>query len=244
MKILIIRHGEPDYSIDSLTKKGFREADILSERLTKLDIQDFYCSPLGRAKDTAKPTLEKFGKKAKILPWLEEWRGYVCAPHGKRQRIAVWDWEAQEYGANELFFDRNNWTKEPIIATGKSEEIFEETKVGLDSLLESYGYKREGFYFRCENNRDITIALFCHFGLGSALIGYMAGIAPPVLWNSFFMPPSSVTTLVSSEIEKGIVTFRCMQMGDTSHLYAAGEPISKSGLKPEIYDECFDENVD
>ena len=53
MKILIIRHGEPDYSIDSLTEKGWREAELLSRRLAPLGIRDFYVSPLGRAQDTA-----------------------------------------------------------------------------------------------------------------------------------------------------------------------------------------------
>ena len=59
MKILIIRHGDPDYSIDSLTEKGWREAELLSERLKDAGITSFYCSPLGRANDTAKPTLDK-----------------------------------------------------------------------------------------------------------------------------------------------------------------------------------------
>ena len=31
MKLLIIRHGEPDYSIDSLTEKGWREAELLAD---------------------------------------------------------------------------------------------------------------------------------------------------------------------------------------------------------------------
>ena len=38
MEILIVRHCEPDYSIDSLTPKGWREAEILSDRLSKMDI--------------------------------------------------------------------------------------------------------------------------------------------------------------------------------------------------------------
>lgn len=49
MKILLIRHGDPDYTIDSLTKKGWKEAEYLSERLEKLDVKEFYVSPLGRA---------------------------------------------------------------------------------------------------------------------------------------------------------------------------------------------------
>ena len=66
MKLLIIRHGDPDYSIDSLTEKGRIEAELLKRRLVKQDIKDFYCSPLGRAKATAAPTLAAFGKEAEI----------------------------------------------------------------------------------------------------------------------------------------------------------------------------------
>ena len=59
MKILIIRHGEPDYSIDSLTHKGWHEAELLSERLCRMRLDGLYVSPMGRARDTARPTLEK-----------------------------------------------------------------------------------------------------------------------------------------------------------------------------------------
>ena len=59
MKLLIVRHGDPDYSIDSLTEKGWREAELLSKKLSKLDIKDFYVSTMGRAKDTASCTLKK-----------------------------------------------------------------------------------------------------------------------------------------------------------------------------------------
>ena len=52
MKLVIVRHADPDYSIDSLTEKGWREAELLSDRIAKLDVKEFYCSPLGRAKDT------------------------------------------------------------------------------------------------------------------------------------------------------------------------------------------------
>ena len=36
MKLIFIRHGEPDYSIDSLTEKGFREARLLAESLPQI----------------------------------------------------------------------------------------------------------------------------------------------------------------------------------------------------------------
>ena len=62
MKLLIIRHGDPDYSIDSLTPIGWKEAELLADRMAKLDVKAFYVSPLGRAQDTASLTLKKMGR--------------------------------------------------------------------------------------------------------------------------------------------------------------------------------------
>ena len=42
MKLLIIRHGDPDYANDTLTPRGWKEAAALKERLVKLPIRDFY----------------------------------------------------------------------------------------------------------------------------------------------------------------------------------------------------------
>ena len=44
MKILIIRHAEPDYENNTLTDKGFVEADYLSERLEHSNITHIYSS--------------------------------------------------------------------------------------------------------------------------------------------------------------------------------------------------------
>ena len=64
LRILLIRHAEPDYTIDSLTPKGCMEAELLSRRLINYQIRDYFCSPLGRARDTAAYTLEKLGREA------------------------------------------------------------------------------------------------------------------------------------------------------------------------------------
>ena len=46
MRLIFIRHAEPDYSIDSLTEKGWREAKLLAERTKRWKVDEFYCSPL------------------------------------------------------------------------------------------------------------------------------------------------------------------------------------------------------
>lgn len=57
MKILIIRHAEPDYALDSLTEKGFREARLLGEYLHRHypEISSFYVSLLEERKRLLRP---------------------------------------------------------------------------------------------------------------------------------------------------------------------------------------------
>ena len=56
MKLIFIRHGEPDYENDALTPVGAREAELLVPRVKKMDAKEYFVSPLGRAKATAKPS--------------------------------------------------------------------------------------------------------------------------------------------------------------------------------------------
>ena len=53
MKILLIRHGDPDYEHDTLTEQGWREAELLAQRMKTIPVDGFYLSPLGRAQATA-----------------------------------------------------------------------------------------------------------------------------------------------------------------------------------------------
>ena len=69
MRILLIRHAEPDYANNTLTPKGFVEAEYLSEKLKNSNITHIYSSPLERAKLTAKPTAEKINKEKTTLPF-------------------------------------------------------------------------------------------------------------------------------------------------------------------------------
>ena len=69
MKIIIVRHGDPDYEHDSLTDRGKMEAALVAERIAKLKVDYFYQSPLGRAQATAKYTLDKMGRTATTYDW-------------------------------------------------------------------------------------------------------------------------------------------------------------------------------
>ena len=72
MRLLFIRHAEPDYSTDTLTEKGRREAALLAKAAPSMQLDHCFVSPLGRAQETASFCMKTAGMTAKTLDWLEE----------------------------------------------------------------------------------------------------------------------------------------------------------------------------
>lgn len=217
MKLLIIRHADPDYEKDTLTEKGWREAELLSNRLITLDIKEFYVSPLGRARDTANVTLKKMNRTAEVLPWLREFNVYDEKSGKKR---ICWDLLPQDWTVINEYYNKDLWHTIPAMKAcnviSEANKVFE----GIDRILEKNGYVREGNLYRAVNpNRD-TIVLFCHFGVECVILSHLLGISPVVLWHGCCALPTSVTTLVTEERRKGIACFRMLAFGDISHLYA------------------------
>lgn len=235
MRILIIRHADPDYSIDSLTEKGHKEAAMLAERMAKEDITAFYLSPLGRARDTAGYTLRRMGREGTVCDWLREFPARVDKPNGDDH--VAWDWLPAHWTSEPAYFDRHAWCHtEPMVAAGVPEKYEYVTK-GLDALLAAHGYEREGNHYRAVRPNTDTIALFCHFGLTCVLLSHLINVSPMVLWHGFCSAPSSVTTLYTEERERGIAYFRTAAFGDVSHLYVKDEPPAFSARFCEMFDQ-------
>ena len=234
VKILIVRHGDPDYEADSLTEKGWREAKLLSERLSKIKIDAMYVSPLGRARATALPLEEKTGRKAEVLPWLHEFKGKIISTHSGKERIA-WDMAPGIWCNEPRYYDIEKWSEVPVMMTGNAKSEYELIGKGIDALLAQHGIVRDGRIFRIkEGTEEKTIVLFCHFCLGIIIVSHLAGISPVIMWNNFFLAPTSVSELVTETDADGNSHFRCAALGDTSHLFAGKEPVSESGLYPRF----------
>lgn len=225
MKLIFIRHAEPDYSIDSLTEKGWKEAEFLAERLEKMQLDHLFCSPLGRAKDTAKPYLEKTHRNITVCDWLEEFSGYILNPETNEKNIP-WDQMPRLWTQNPDNYDKDKWIKTPLMQSGNVEEKYNWACKELDDLIAEYGYRREGNLYRVECANTETLVFFCHFGIECVLLSHILGVSPLTLWQGFVALPSSVTILNTEEREQGIAYFRCSNFGDLSHLYAKDEPAS------------------
>lgn len=235
MKILIVRHGEPDYSIDSLTEKGWKEAEYLSERMAQIETKEYYVSPLGRAKATASPTLKKTGRTAIELPWLREFHAPIWKPNIPEEPSCTWDWIPGDWTPEEKYFHHDQWWDTPIMRDGDVKKEYDWVITNLDNLLKEHGYEREGYYYRAVQPNNDTIVFFCHFALECVLLSHLLNISPMALWHGTCAAPSSVTTVVTEERREGIAYFRMSSFADVSHLYHHGEPPSFMARFCECY---------
>lgn len=237
MRILIIRHGDPDYVHDSLTEKGKREAELLARKLSKEKIDYIYSSPLGRAKETCMYTARALGMedKVEVMDWLREFDAGALMP-GKAQAGHIWDMIPEYWVDDDKMYDRKLWLDYDFHKASDTEEKYAEVGRGINEILSAHGYTRDGGLYRVDKaNRD-TIALFCHFGVEMIILSHIFGVSPIPLLQNFTALTTSVTTLYSEERIEGKAAFRCCGFSDVSHLYAGGEEPSFAARFCETYD--------
>lgn len=234
MRLLIVRHGDPDYEHDSLTETGRREAELAAEKLSSEQIDAFYLSPLGRAQETARFTLEKMHRTGETLPWLREFEAPIFHPDTGDYRVP-WDWLPAVWTQEPRYYDKDAWAETAVMQEYGVAAEAQRVYAGLDVLTARHGYVRDGNIYRAERPNSETLALFCHFGVECVLLGRLIGCSPMVLWHGFCAAPSSITTVYTEERREGIASFRIHSFGDTGHLYAAGEAPSFSARFCETF---------
>lgn len=241
MRIIFIRHGDPDYKNDTLTEKGIREAQLLSKRVAEWEnITDIYCSPLGRAQKTASYSLERIQRDAVTCPWLKEFFYPIDDPTTGRHGVP-WDFMPEYWTEIEEMYDKSDWKKTEIYRSNPELlPAHEEVCAGLDNILAKYGYQRYHNYYvtnhtETPEKHDETIVFFCHLGVTFVMMGHLLGISPAVLFHSFYIAPTSVTVLATEERIPGKAAFRAQVVGDTMHLYNGGEPVSEAGYFTEAF---------
>ena len=234
MKLLFIRHGDPDYEKDSLTEKGWHEAELLGQRMANTPVTAFYVSPLGRAKDTASKALQKVGRDATELAWLREFHAPIPDFHTGEPRIA-WDQLPADWTAEPKYYDKTRWSETLPMLQGHVIDEAKRVWNGLDEILTQHGYERENNFYRAVQPNEETLAFFCHFGVTCVMLSHLLGISPMILWHGFCAAPTSVTSLITEERREGVALFRMNAFGDTAHLYANQEEPAFAARFCEMY---------
>ena len=258
MRLLFIRHGDPDYQADNLTEKGKAEARLLAGQIGSLGIDEAFVSPLGRAKATADYCLKELGITADTLDWLKEFPA-LFDPNkadeetrsaffnelekdegtGMYKKRIVWDMAPSYYGNHPEMFDAAGWRESAIARASDACDIYDYVVSSFDMFLKDYGYERNGNIYSVREGNDKTLVFFCHFGITCVLLSRLWNTSPFVPLQFLAMAPTSLTEVVSEERQKGVATFRTLRIGDITHLTMGGEKPSFSAR----YCERF-ENVD
>jgi probable phosphoglycerate mutase len=173
-------------------------------------------------------TADATGIEPVIEDWLREWdRWYVDLPAG---RIAVWDLPGELIRGREVLPTRDDWHGAAPLDDPAYRGQFEATAAASDAFLARHGYQREGGRYRQTAPNERRLAVFCHLGLGLAWIAHLLELPLSLVWSGFWLPASSVTTIVMECRSGDWAVPRCLGLGDVSHLHAAGLPVSPAGL--------------
>lgn len=220
MRIIFVRHGEPDYAHDCLTERGRIQAQAAAERLREEGIEGIYSSPLGRAAETAAFTAEALGLPVKTLDYMRELRwgstdGEPIPSNGHPWDLA--DLLAEE-GAN---LNDPSWREHPYFAnnlvTAEADHVARET----DRWLRTLGYERNGAYYRCVRPDDTqkTVALFSHGGSSAAAMGHILNLPFPYACGTFHLEFTGITVIRLTR-EPGKQTQPCLELAnDGRHIH-------------------------
>ena len=196
MRLILVRHAEPNYQLDCLTELGHKQAKIAAQRLINEGIEEIYSSPMGRARQTAQAFSDASGiKKIEILDFMHEIR------YGPENDLYNEEWSP--WAASDKMISKGqelcteNWREIPVFTGNTATIDVDNVMKNADSLLEKWGYKREGLYYRNirSNDDQHTIALFSHGGSSTALLSRIFNIPFPYLCATLHIPHTGITIL-------------------------------------------------
>ncbi len=219
MRIVFVRHGEPDYTHDCLTETGRLQAGRAAERLREEGIEEIWSSPLGRALETAEAAAGVLGLPVRRLDFMREvtWGGRDDAPlfAGGHPWAA-----ADEMARQGVELNRPDWRETPWFRTNRVTECVACIEAGIDEWLAGYGYLREGAFYRRElaEERKRTVALFSHGGSSCAAMGHILNLPFPYAIAVLHLDFAGITVLRLDGCA-GIGAFPQLKcVNDTGHL--------------------------
>ena len=199
MRLIFVRHGEPDYKKDSLTENGIRQAVKTAKRLEEEGIKAVYSSPLGRAYETARYTADRLGLRVNTLDFMREidWGD----KEGCREEDAL-EYEGHPWA---LAFDlltkepdyvgNDKWYDHHFFKDNKCLDCYKYVSENIDAFLENFGFiRKDGLYF-CRDGCSDTIALFAHGGSGAVMLSHVLNLPFPFVLSTMPLGLCSVSVI-------------------------------------------------
>jgi probable phosphoglycerate mutase len=218
MEIVLIRHGEPEWSRDGfaignppLTDRGHHQAAAMADYLRDEKFDEVLCSPLVRARQTAEPLLELLGMPERVDPWLEEIRNPMW--HGTPQEKVD-----EAYRQQNAKVSHERW--EGIEGGEPPRDFVDRIRLGCELFLAERGITRIPGDLAVWHvpTPEVRIALVAHAGTNSVIICTLLGLDPtPWEWDRFVIGHATVSRLRTLQHGDGH-SFSLMSLSDDEYL--------------------------
>ena len=176
MRLIFVRHGEPDYEHDCLTETGKLQAAAAAERLSGEGISAIFSSPNGRARETAAAAAARLGLPVTVLDYMHEisWGGPGIPENGH-----PWTLSDRMLTDDNFDFFARDWRTHPSFAGNDALKYYDLVVSRFGELMKSRGYTQDGRRFFCDTDRDETVAVFSHGGSGAAALSGLLSLPFP-----------------------------------------------------------------
>lgn len=218
VEIVLIRHGQPEWTKDGLnvvdpplTELGHEQARLMAEALGDDEFDEVLVSPLQRARQTAAPLYERLGRKEVVEPWLEEIRDPSW--HGTPR-------EKAEHAYDELRSRAADARWEGLIGGESIRAFTDRIHAGAAQFLRHRGIEQVEHDLPIWSPGDLgkRIALVAHAGTNSVTIGHLLGLDPtPWEWDRFVIGHASISRVEAMPLSDGW-TFNLTSLSGSEHI--------------------------
>ncbi len=170
MKLLIVRHGDPDYSIDSLTPEGLARGGAAQGQADEARCCGVLLLAARQGEGHFKSDAQRARQNGGDIRLASRVRR-LCNRPGERGAHLFLGQNACVSGAKTTTITTRTSGYPPrFTAAGMCPKNTKTVCDGIDELLARHGYIHDGKIYRVERENSDTVVLFCHFGVECVLL--------------------------------------------------------------------------
>ena len=201
MRLILVRHGHPDYKNDCLTELGHKQAEACAERLKEENIDKFYASSCGRAYETALHIADGRNMEVEKLDFMRE-IGWGPAGSNKGENgYDPWTLSMRMVQRGQSLMSPT-WPLEDPFNTSFTTDRSLAVGVGIDKLLAELGFTRDGEFYRVGSQPYKNVLLASHGGSSTAALSHIFNLPMPFV-SKAICPQFTAITVVSFWGEEG-----------------------------------------
>ncbi len=217
MRLILVRHGHPNYKDDCLTALGHKQAAACAERLREEPISAVYTSTCGRAVETGQHIANVFGLETQPLAFMREIRWGSIDGSELSHKGHPWD-TADDAPANGFDLMDPNWQTGVMFSNNNVSKSVAAVIQAFDAWLSTLGYFRDGAYYRAAAPTDKTIVLASHAGSSCAVLSHLFNLPFPFVCAALRAEFTSVTIVDFYGAQDAVFQPRIELLNDFRHI--------------------------